>query len=186
MRRLAAALVVTAIAASAFAAPVDVVVAAALAQVGQTKYYDSGYHEIAYPNGDVPIVRGVCTDVVIRAFRAAHVDLQQLVHEDMQRHFAEYPRKWGLSHPDTNIDHRRVPNLATFFRRSGKEVTGDWKPGDVVVWRLPGNDLPHIGLVSNRRAPSGRYLVVHNIGNGAQAEDVLFAYTIAGHYRWFR
>jgi len=174
------------VATTAFAGSVNDVVSGAHAQVGKTRYYNGSYKQIGYPNGDVPIVSGVCSDVVIRSFRNAGIDLQQLVHEDMQKHFAEYPHNWGLTRPDTNIDHRRVPNLATFFRRMGKSVTGDWKPGDVVAWRLPGSGLPHIGIISDRRAASDRYLVVHNIGGGAQIEDVLFAYTITGHYRWFR
>lgn len=170
--------------------PVDRVIGAAIAQVGKTVGYDSAYRQLAYPNGDVPIERGVCTDVVIRAFRAAGLDLQVLVHEDMKRNFSAYPRNWGLARPDTNIDHRRVPNLATFFRRKGKSLPvtrrdGDYAPGDVVTWRLS-SGVPHIGIVSNRRAPgTGRYLVVHNIGAGAQIEDVLFAYEVTGRYRWF-
>lgn len=158
-------------------------------QVGVTRYYDGSYRKIAYPNGDVPLVRGVCTDVVIRAYRHAGVDLQVLVHEDMKRNFAAYPKNWGLRKPDTNIDHRRVPNLATFFKRRGAALPvtrrgGDYKPGDIVTWRLS-SGLPHIGLVSDVRVPwSNRYQVVHNIGAGAQMEDVLFAYEVTGHYRF--
>jgi len=166
------------------------VIAAALDQVGRTRYYDSSYRQLAYPNGDVPIERGVCSDVVIRAFRAAGLDLQVLVHEDMVRNFAAYPHKWRLTRPDKNIDHRRVPNLATFFTRRGKarEVTrrgADYIPGDIVTWDL-GGGVPHIGIVSDRRAAgSDRYLVVHNIGSGAQAEDVLFSWQLTGHFRYF-
>jgi uncharacterized protein YijF (DUF1287 family) len=184
--RAAALFIATLVASAAFAGNANDIVTGAHSQVGKTRYYNGSYKQLAYPNGDVPLVSGVCSDVVIRAFRKAGLDLQQLVHEDMQRHFADYPRKWGLKRPDTNIDHRRVPNLETFFTRMGKSVSGEWKPGDVVSWRLPGNNLPHIGVVSDRRAAPGRYLVVHNIGAGTQIEDVLLAYTITGHYRWFR
>ena len=164
---------------------------AAHAQVGVTVNYDPAYVDMKYPGGDVPADRGVCTDVVIRAFRAAGVDLQQLVHDDMKAHFAAYPHQWGLSRTDTNIDHRRVPNLMTFFARRGKSLpvttsTADYQPGDVVTWMLPGN-LPHIGLVVNETAPGdpARHLVVHNIGAGAQMEDVLFGFKQTGHYRPF-
>lgn len=170
--------------------PVDKVIAAAIDQVGRTRGYDPAYRRLGYPGGDVPIETGVCTDVVIRAFRKVGLDLQVLVHEDMKRNFASYPKTWGLRRPDTNIDHRRVPNLATFFRRSGKALPvtrrgADYRPGDIVTWRLA-SGVPHIGLVSNRRAlGSDRYLVVHNIGAGTQIEDVLFAYDVTGRYRWF-
>jgi len=165
-------------------------VKAARAQVGVTLVYDSAYTSIPYPNGDVPVVRGVCADVVVRAFRQQGLDLQQLVHEDMKRHFADYPRTWGLRRPDPNIDHRRVLNLETYLRRRGFALRGsfapaDFRPGDVVSWRLPGN-LPHIGIVSDRQAAdgSGRPLVIHNVGRGAREEDALFAWPQAGHYRW--
>jgi uncharacterized protein YijF (DUF1287 family) len=184
-RRAAIALAFFLAAAAAQATPIDDLISAARAQVGQTRFYNGSYAQLAYPNGDVPIASGVCSDVVIRAFRHVGLDLQKLVHEDMQRSFAVYPHNWGLSRPDTNIDHRRVPNLATFFKRQGKAVTGAWQPGDIVVFRLPGN-LPHIGIVSNRRTSGGRLLVIHNIGAGAQEEDVLDAYAVTGHFRWFR
>ncbi len=147
--------------------------------------YDPSYVRIAYPMGDVPSDRGVCADTVIRAFRGGGVDLQRLVHEDMARAFAAYPSIWGLKRPDTNIDHRRVPNLETFFKRAGVslELTTDsalFEPGDLVSWRIP---VPHIGVVSTRRTASGRPLMVHNIGAGSQLEDVLFAWPRAG---WFR
>ena len=179
------------VATSLSAATVNEVIDGALAQVGKTRSYDSAYRQLQYPNGDVPLETGVCSDVVVRAFRRAGLDLQQLVHDDMRAHFASYPQLWGLRGPDANIDHRRVPNLATFFRRQGKSLAvthrgEDYAPGDVVVWRLPGNGLAHIGLVSDRRATTDRYLVVHNIGYGTQVEDVLFAYEITGHFRWFR
>jgi uncharacterized protein YijF (DUF1287 family) len=165
------------------------IIAGARKQVGVTRSYDASYRRIAYPNGDVPMQTGVCTDVVIRAFRHAGIDLQVLVHEDMKRNFAKYPKNWGLRRPDTNIDHRRVPNLATFFTRRGGSLpvtrrASDYQPGDIVTWRLP-SGVPHIGIVSDRRTTlTRRPLVIHNIGSGAQEEDVLFAYELAGHYRW--
>lgn len=153
--------------------------------------YDGGYHVIAYPNGDVAADTGVCTDVVIRSYRRLGIDLQVLVHEDMRRDFAAYPsaRIWGLKRPDPNIDHRRVPNLQTFFRRHGTELpvtaaAADYQPGDLVTWTLPGH-LPHIGIVSARRSADGqRPLIVHNIGAGPVLEDMLFHYRISGHYRY--
>ena len=186
-RKRERALVLLFVATSAFAqtSPVDRVIAAAKSQVGVTRGYDGSYRRLAYPGGDVPQNTGVCTDVIIRAFRAAGVDLQVLVHRDMRANFAAYPRTWGLTRPDPNIDHRRVPNLAAFFKRSGKLVRGDYLPGDIVTWRLA-SGVPHIGLVSNVRAPgTNRYQMVHNIGAGTQIEDVLFVYEITGHYRWF-
>lgn len=161
------------------------IVQAARAQVGVTRAYDPEYHSLAYPGGDVPLGTGVCTDVVIRALRSAmHVDLQRLVHEDMLRHFSAYPRKYHKSRPDANIDHRRVDNLRTFFRRRGWELPAStpYAPGDFVTCILPGNH-DHIMVVSDRRAPSGRYLVVHNIGAGAKEEDCLYAFRVTGHYR---
>ena len=165
---------------------------AAQAQVGVTLTYDPAYVRLAYPGGDVPTDRGVCSDVVVRAFRnGAKIDLQQRLHEDMRANFARYPALWGLRKPDTNIDHRRVPNLRRYFERQGKSLpvttrAADYRPGDLVSWTLP-NGLAHIGVVSGRRsvADPGRLLVVHNIGAGAKEEDVLFAWTQTGHYRWF-
>ena len=162
---------------------------AAVQQVGVTVHYDPMYRKISYPNGDVPRDRGVCTDVVVRAFRAIGIDLQQKVHEDMSRNFAAYPRRWGLSGPDSNIDHRRVPNLQKWFERQRRSLptttrAADYRAGDVVSWRLD-NGFDHIGVVSMARGGSGRPLVVHNIGRGAQEEDVLFAWPVTGHYRWF-
>lgn len=159
---------------------------AAETQVGVTTIYDPAYRSLRYPGGDLPKERGVCADVVVRAFRAIGVDLQVAVHEDMARDFAAYPRMWGLKKPDPNIDHRRVPNLMKYFARRGKSVALDarYDPGDVVAWRLPGG-LYHIGVVSSRQpAGSGDYLVVHNIGDGARVEPVLRAFQIIGHYRW--
>jgi len=157
---------------------------AALAQVGVTTIYDPAYVQLRYPGGDVPRERGVCADVIVRAFRGIGVDLQQTVHADMAAHFTAYPRMWGLRGADANIDHRRVPNLMKFFERRGKSrALGEaYEPGDVVAWRLP-NGLYHIGVVSTARGASD-YLVVHNIGYGTKNEDVLRAWTIIGHYRW--
>jgi uncharacterized protein YijF (DUF1287 family) len=147
--------------------------------------YDPAYRVIGYPMGDVPDDRGVCADTVIRAFRAGGADLQALVHADMKAAFAAYPKLWGLKHPDTNIDHRRVPNLETFFARAGATLAANdnpalYLPGDVVSWRIP---VPHIGVVSTQRHISGRPLMAHNIGAGSQLEDVLFAWPIK---RWVR
>ncbi len=159
---------------------------AALAQVGVTRIYDPSYRALRYPDGDIPMERGVCADVIVRAFRKIGIDLQSAVHDDMSKHFRAYPQIWGLSAPDANIDHRRVPNLMTFFERKGKSLSASaaYEPGDVVAWRLS-NGLFHIGIVSNVKNASGSdYLTVHNIGNGAQNEDVLRAFEIIGHYRW--
>lgn len=163
----------------------DVVLAGARAQIGKTLTYDGSYERISYPGGDVPIERGVCTDVIVRAYRAAGIDLQVRVHEDMRKARSEYPKLWGLQAPDPNIDHRRVPNLQTYLRRNGQTLRisdrpDDYSPGDIVTWRLPAG--PHIGLVSDRHV-EGRPLVLHNIGAGARLEDMLFAFPITGHYR---
>ena len=157
----------------------------------QTVRYDGTYHRIAYPNGDVPANIGVCTDVIIRSYRAIGIDLQQLVHEDMRDNFSSYPSKriWGLTKPDSNIDHRRVPNLQAFFKRHGTMLpitnnAENYKAGDIVTWMLSGN-LPHIGIVVNTLAADNKTpLIVHNIGAGPQREDVLFRYKITGHYRY--
>ncbi len=153
--------------------------------------YDPAYVRIPYPNGDVPADTGVCTDEVIRAYRAVGVDLQKELHEDLVANFAAYPnqRRWQLAHSDTNIDHRRVPNLMVFFARKGDTLpitahAEDYAPGDLVTWDLGGN-VPHIGIVVDQRASSGRYMVVHNIGQGPKMEDVLFSWRITGHYRYF-
>ena len=168
-------------------AAVSRLVQSAYAQVGKTVKYDAAYERIAFPGGDVPLERGVCTDVVVRAYRGIGVDLQALVNRDMRAAFGAYPKLWGLSRPDSNIDHRRVQNLAVFFKRHGKELpvskeARDYKPGDIVTWRLP-DGRPHIGLVSERQS-GGRPLIVHNIGEGAQIEDTLFEFTVTGHYRY--
>lgn len=170
----------------------DQLVAAAIERTHHSVRYDSAYVRIPYPNGDVPADIGVCTDEIIRVYRAVGVDLQKEVHEDMLRNFSAYPnqRRWMLAHTDTNIDHRRVPNLMTFFARKGEVLPvaaqgADYSPGDLVTWDLGGN-VPHIGIVVDRKSPqTGRYLVVHNIGRGPQMEDVLFSWKITGHYRYF-
>jgi len=163
----------------------DKIARAAEAQVGVTTIYDPAYRTLRYPGGDLPIARGVCADVVVRAFRDIGVDLQVALHQDMAQHFHDYPQLWGLRKPDANIDHRRVPNLMRYFARRGKSMDLDaqYLPGDVVAWRLP-NGLYHIGVVSTRIAQARDYLVVHNIGAGARSEDVLRAFRIIGHYRW--
>jgi len=161
-----------------------------VAQAGVTTGYDPSYVKIDYPAGDVANETGVCSDVVVRAFRKAGIDLQKEVHEDMARAWSEYPKKWGAGGPDSNIDHRRVLNLMTYFNRQGKSVPisnnrDDYLPGDVVAWDL-GGGLDHVGIVSNMWSESEkRCLVVHNIGTGARVEDVLFAWPIKGHYRYF-
>ena len=147
------------------------------------------YVRIPYPNGDVAPDTGVCTDEIIRAYRAVGVDLQQEVHRDMEQHFSAYPRRWGSVHTDTNIDHRRVPNLMVFFSRKGEALpitanVSDYAPGDLVTWDL-GGGVPHIGIVVDEKAASGRFMIVHNIGQGPKREDVLFNWKITGHYRYF-
>lgn len=151
--------------------------------------YDPSYFSIAYPNGDVPSDKGVCTDVVIRAYRGLNIDLQKEVHEDMITNFSSYPNIWGLKSTDKNIDHRRVPNLMKFFERNGIEKSisknpEDYKPGDIVCWNLSGA-ITHIGIVVNKKSTNNnRYMVVHNIGGGQVLEDCLFKYRIIGHYSY--
>lgn len=159
----------------------------AMLQTQLTLLYDPSYVKLSYPGGDVPIERGVCTDVIVRAFRAVGVDLQKLVHEDMKRHFSLYPKRWGLTRPDRNIDHRRVPNLETFFSRHGMKIAdlspSSFRRGDLVVWNLPGG-LPHIGIVATDPAiGSARPLCIHNVGAGTRLEDVLVEWPITAHYR---
>lgn len=155
----------------------------------QRVQYDPAYFRIDYPNGDVPANKGVCTDVVIRAYRKMGIDLQKEVHEDMKANFSKYPRNWGLSKPDRNIDHRRVPNLMTFFSRHGtvkkkSENPNDYQPGDIVCWNL-GGGTTHIGIVVKQKSRDGqRHLIVHNIGAGQVLADCMFSYTIIGHYRY--
>lgn len=163
-------------------------VAAAREQIGVTIVYDPSYQRLDYPGGDIAIERGVCTDVLVRAYRRLGVDLQVLVHEDMAAAFGVYPQLWNLSRPDPNIDHRRVPNLATFFARHGEALGAsrraqDYAPGDIVTWRLA-SGVPHIGIVSDRTSEAGVPLVIHNIGRGTLEEDVLFAYEVTGRYRY--
>jgi uncharacterized protein len=158
-------------------------------QVGKTVSYDPSYQAIAFPGGDVAFDRGVCTDVIIRAYRGIGIDLQLLVNQDMRNEFGAYPRLWGLSHTDSNIDHRWVPNLMVFFARHGQVLlisneARDYKAGDIVTWQLP-DGRPHIGLISDRQE-NGRPLAIHNIGAGTQVEDVLFSFAITGHYRFQR
>ncbi|MCX6237626.1 MAG: DUF1287 domain-containing protein [Bacteroidia bacterium] len=161
----------------------------ALELTKQNVVYDPGYFTIDYPNGDIPGNKGVCTDVVIRAYRKLGIDLQKEVHEDMKAYFYKYPKSWGLTQPDKNIDHRRVPNLMVFFTRHGsvKPITnkpGDYLPGDIVCWDL-GGGITHIGLVVNKKSKNGiRYLIVHNIGGGQVLADCLFEFKILGHYRY--
>jgi uncharacterized protein YijF (DUF1287 family) len=151
--------------------------------------YDPGYFSIPYPNGDIPADRGVCTDVLIRAYRKVGIDLQKEVHEDIRDHFQCYPNRWGLSGPDKNIDHRRVPNLMAYFGRHGEirplsDNPEDYQPGDVVCWDL-GDGIPHIGIVSNLTNTDGkRHLIVHNIGGGQELSDCLFDFRVIGHYRY--
>jgi uncharacterized protein len=166
------------------------VVEDAIEQTNYTFSYDPSYVKLDYPGGDVPPDRGVCSDVVIRSFRKVGVDLQKEVHEDMTGAFAVYPKKWGLAKPDANIDHRRVPNLMTFFERKGKALAvtlkgADYQPGDVVAWDL-GTGQAHIGIVTNLWSDaSENYLIAHNIGGGVRVENVLFSWRITGHYRYF-
>jgi uncharacterized protein YijF (DUF1287 family) len=163
-------------------------VSAARIQIEKTIRYDPAYQSIGYPNGDIPMDKGVCTDVIVRAFRAGlGLDLQRLVHEDMKRDFKKYPHKWGLESPDKNIDHRRVVNLQTYFKRRGWSISvskeaGDYKPGDLVTCTVPPN-LPHIMIVSDKKTISGRPLVIHNIGAGTKEEDRLFEFELTAHYR---
>jgi len=167
-------------------------VTAAIERTRHSVRYVSGYVRIPYPNGDVPADTGVCTDEIIRSYRATGVDLQKEVHEDMLENFQAYPsqKRWRLAHPDPNIDHRRVPNLMVFFQRKGETLpitrqATDYAPGDLVTWDL-GGGVPHIGIVVNQKVRwGGRYMVVHNIGAGPKLEDVLFNWKITGHYRYF-
>lgn len=168
----------------------DKLVEAAIERTSHEVRYDASYFKIDYPNGDVPAEVGVCTDEVIRSYRAVGVDLQREVHEDMARDFDAYPHKWGLKQPDTNIDHRRVPNLMVFFERQGAslpvtEDAHDYKPGDIVTWDL-NSQMTHIGIVVNvpSETDENRMQIVHNIGAGPKLEDVLFNWKITGHYRY--
>lgn len=186
--KFAAALALLFFSCSAFAAGDNAALAAkAREQIGVTTSYNGSYQVIPYPGGDVPQETGVCTDVVIRALRAFGLDLQKAVHEDMKAHFSKYPKNWDLKSTDRNIDHRRVPNLRTFFTRKGwslpvTQTAADYRPGDLVTWDL-GGGIPHIGIVSDRKTEAGTPLIIHNIGGGTQEEDCLFSFTVTGHYR---
>lgn len=162
-------------------------VRAARQQIGVTRTYDPAYVELPYPGGDVPAGRGVCTDVVVRALRAEGLDLQQLMHEDMREHFTDYPQLWGLTAPNANIDHRRVPNQMYWFKKQGwsQPITtraSNYAAGDIVAWKLNSGPL-HIGIISDRKAGNGTPLVIHNIGNGTVEDDLLFQHNVIGHYR---
>lgn len=163
---------------------------AAVSIVDESVVYDPSYISLKYPGGDVASNKGVCTDVLVRAYRKLGIDLQKEVHEDMKSNFGVYPKKWGLRGPDTNIDHRRVPNLQKFFERKGETLAvtkdpDDYKPGDIVTWVLD-NGLVHSGIVSDKLVRSNeRYIIVHNIGRGQILEDMLFDFKITGHYRYY-
>lgn len=167
--------------------PAPPLVVAARQQIGVTVHYDPAYVGLEFPMGDVPMDRGVCTDVVVRAYRKQGKDLQALVNGDMKKAWSHYPKIWGLKTTDKNIDHRRVPNLRVFFKRHGKSLKvsdnpKNYQAGDLVTWKVQG--LPHIGIVSNRATQSGTPLIIHNIGAGTQENDILFRYPITGHYRY--
>ncbi|MEJ2155140.1 MAG: DUF1287 domain-containing protein [Desulfobacteraceae bacterium] len=168
---------------------IEDLIGAAKERTRHSVVYDGRYVTIAYPMGDVPNDRGVCTDVIIRAYRKVGIDLQVEVHRDMKANFQHYPKIWRLTGPDSNIDHRRVPNLQVFFQRKGKQLPVSdraeaYRPGDLVTWMLPGN-LPHIGIVVDRKSRDGkRFMIVHNIGRGPRMEDGLFDFPITGHYRF--
>jgi uncharacterized protein len=174
------------------ATPLDRLIFGTVEQTTYTFIYDPAYVKLDYPMGDVPLERGVCADVVVRAFRKAGIDLQKEVHEDMTKNFSAYPNRWGARRPDKNIDHRRVANLMTYFERKGRSLSlskdpKEYLPGDIVAWNLnKDGSLLHIGMISDEKSEdSSNYLVVHNIGSGAKFEDVLFAWEIIGHYRYF-
>lgn len=162
---------------------------AALERTRHKERYDGSYQKIAFPGGDVPDNIGVCADVVVRSYRALGIDLQKEVHEEMKADFNAFPKAWGLSKPDTNIDHRRVLNLRVFFSRRGIELpvtdnAQDYQPGDIVTWSVWSR--PHIGIIVDRTTSNGRrFMVVHNIGRGSELEDMLFSYRITGHYRYY-
>lgn len=175
---------------SAFAQNATALINAARAQIGVTRLYDGSYSRIPYPDGDIERLRGVCSDVIIRAYRDAFgFDLQKEVHEDMRAHFRAYPKMWGLAKPDSNIDHRRVPNLQTYLARKNarlapKATPETVRPGDLVTQMINGN-LPHIAIISDRKGPDGIPLVIHNIGGGTQEENRLMEFPHTGHYRFY-
>ena len=162
---------------------------AAISIIDDKIVYTPSYVAIKYPNGDVPAKTGVCTDVVIRAYRKLGIDLQKEVHEDMKANFSVYPKTWGLKTTDKNIDHRRVPNLEVFFDRKGEKLkvtknASDYKTGDLVTWMIAGK-MPHVGIVTHKKSTDGkRNLIVHNVGGGQVLQDCLFSYDIVGHYRF--
>ncbi|MCZ8198058.1 MAG: DUF1287 domain-containing protein [Flavobacterium sp.] len=164
---------------------------AAISIVDPTVTYTPDYISLKYPNGDVPAKTGVCSDVVIRAYRKLNIDLQKEVHEDMKANFSKYPKKWGLKSCDTNIDHRRVPNLEVFFTRKGEKLEvsdnpNDYKAGEIVTWMINGK-LPHIGIVTHKKSTDGkRPMLVHNVGGGQVLEDCLFDYEIVGHFKYIK
>ncbi len=166
----------------------DKLVKDAKKQIGVTTSYDPAYRKLDFPRGDVPQNTSVCTDVVIRAYRLQNIDLQQLINVDMKANFSAYPNIWGLKTTNKNIDHRRVPNIETFLARHGQTLSttdkDSFEVGDIVTWRLPDSNLPHIGIVSNNKAYDGTPLIIHNIGRGTQEENILFAYPIHKHYRY--
>ncbi|SFB19520.1 hypothetical protein SAMN05660845_1960 [Flavobacterium swingsii] len=163
----------------------------AISIIDENIEYDPSYFAIKYPNGDIPKNKGVCTDVVIRSYRKLNIDLQKEVHEDLKTNFSKYPnlKKWGLTKPDTNIDHRRVPNLEIFFSRKGQKLkitnnSDDYKVGEIITWMI-NNKLPHIGIITNKKSLDGkRPMIVHNVGNGQVLQDCLFSYEIVGHYKY--
>jgi uncharacterized protein YijF (DUF1287 family) len=175
---------------SSLPARVRTIIEASRARMTLGEKYDPSYYSISYPGGDVPNDRGVCTDVVIRAYRHIGIDFQQRIHKDMRNNFSAYPKLWRNKSTDTNIDHRRVPNIETFLNRANASLpvstrASDYHAGDLVTWRLPGG-LPHIGIVSDRLVPgSDRPLILHNIGAGTAEDDILFAYPVNGHFRYF-
>lgn len=157
-------------------------------QIGVTISYDPAYRKLEFPRGDVPQETGVCTDVIVRAYRLQNIDLQQLINADMRSNWSSYPKIWGLSSTDKNIDHRRVPDLEAYFERHGQPLSttdkNSFRAGDIVTWRLPNSNLPHIGIVSDKFAADGTPLIVHNIGQGTKEEDILFSYPIYKHFRY--
>lgn len=171
------------------AAQDGLLIGAARARIGRTRYYDPAYVALDYPGGDVPADRGVCTDVVVRAYRDAFgFDLQRAVHRDMAAAFEAYPGIWGLPRPDRNIDHRRVPNLETFLERQGAErrISDGWQPGDLFTGRLRESNLPHIAVVSDRRAwDTGRLKLIHNIGRGTEESDMMPVFVAQRRFRFF-
>lgn len=161
---------------------------AAISIIDPSIAYDPTYYKLTYPNGDIPSNKGVCTDVIIRSYRKLGIDLQKKVHEDMVKNFSIYPKKWGLKKPDTNIDHRRVPNLEVFFTRSGKKLKisqnkNDYKTGEIITWMI-NNKLPHIGIITHKKSSNGNPLIVQNVGGGQVLEDCLFNYAIVGHFKY--